>query len=102
MGMFVKGEFDLGQKTAITIPQTALLLRDGFAYVFIAGNDNRVSQQKVEVGPRLGNRVELLNFAPNVKVVSSGTGFLTDGDFVNIVKEIPDTPLSKQLVTTQE
>lgn len=102
MGMFVKGEFDLGEKSAITIPQTALLLRDGFAYVFILDNDNRVTQQKVTVGRRLGNRVEIIGLAANVKVVSSGTGFLTDGDLVHVAKAIPDTPLSKQLMTTQE
>ncbi|WP_433846965.1 efflux RND transporter periplasmic adaptor subunit [Acinetobacter proteolyticus] len=102
MGMFVKGEFDLGEKLALTVPQTALLLRDGFSYVFIVGENNRVSQQKVTLGRRLGDRVELLDLAPNVKVVSSGTGFLADGDLVTIAKEIPETPLSKQLVTTQE
>ncbi|MDO3666139.1 efflux RND transporter periplasmic adaptor subunit [Acinetobacter higginsii] len=102
MGMFVKGEFDLGQKLALTVPQTALLLRDGFAYVFIVNDKNRVTQQKVIVGRRLGDRVELLNLPANVKVVSSGTGFLADGDLVSIAKDIPETPLSKQLVTTQE
>ncbi|OEY95376.1 efflux transporter periplasmic adaptor subunit [Acinetobacter proteolyticus] len=102
MGMFVKGEFDLGEKLALTVPQTALLLRDGFSYVFIVGENNRVSQQKVTLGRRLGDRVELLDLAANVKVVSSGTGFLADGDLVTIAKEIPETPLSKQLVTTQE
>lgn len=102
MGMFVKGEFDLGEKSALTIPQTALLLRDGFAYVFIVDKNNRVTQQKVTVGRRLGSRVEILDLAANVKVVSSGTGFLADGDLVHIAKDIPDTPLSKQLVTTQE
>ncbi|MFW2161050.1 efflux RND transporter periplasmic adaptor subunit [Acinetobacter beijerinckii] len=102
MGMFVKGEFDLGQKLALTIPQTALLLRDGFSYVFILDNKNRVSQQKVQVGRRLGDRVEILDLNPNVKVVSSGTGFLTDGDLVTVAKAIPETPLSKQLVNTQE
>ncbi|MCU4577073.1 efflux RND transporter periplasmic adaptor subunit [Acinetobacter courvalinii] len=102
MGMFVKGEFDLGQKAALTVPQTALLLRDGFSYVFIVNNNNRVTQQKVSVGRRLGDRVEILDLAPNVKVVSSGTGFLADGDLVSIAKDIPDTPLTKQLVTTQE
>ena len=45
-GHVCKGEFDLGEKPALTIPQTALLLRDGFAYVFIVGNNNRVTQQK--------------------------------------------------------
>ncbi|MFV5191365.1 efflux RND transporter periplasmic adaptor subunit [Acinetobacter courvalinii] len=102
MGMFVKGEFDLGQKAALTVPQTALLLRDGFSYVFIVDDNNRVTQQKVSVGRRLGDRVEILDLAPNVKVVSSGTGFLADGDLVSIAKDIPDTPLTKQLVTTQE
>ncbi|UTO18258.1 efflux RND transporter periplasmic adaptor subunit [Acinetobacter sp. Z1] len=102
MGMFVKGEFDLGQKLALTIPQTALLLRDGFSYVFILDNKNRVSQQKVQVGRRLGDRVEILDLNPNVKVVSSGTGFLTDGDLVTVAKAIPETPLSKQLVNIQE
>lgn len=102
MGMFVKGEFDLGEKVALTVPQTALLLRDGFSYVFIVSANNRVTQQKVTVGRRLGDRVEILDLAPNVKVVSSGTGFLADGDLVNIAKDIPDTPLTKQLVTAQE
>ena len=102
MGMFVKGEFDLGQKLALTIPQTALLLRDGFSYVFIVDNKNRVSQQKVQVGRRSGDRVEILDLNPNVNVVSSGTGFLTDGDLVSVAKAIPETPLSKQLVNTQE
>jgi RND family efflux transporter MFP subunit len=102
MGMFVKGEFDLGQKPALTVPQTALLLRDGFSYVFTVNDKNRVTQQKVNVGRRLGDRVEILDLAPNVKLVSSGTGFLADGDLVSIAKDIPDTPLTKQLVTTQE
>ncbi|WP_312102731.1 efflux RND transporter periplasmic adaptor subunit [Acinetobacter venetianus] len=100
MGMFAKGEFDLGQKSALTIPQTALLLRDGFSYVFIVDQQNRVSQQKVSVGRRVGDRVEILDLAnDNVKLVSSGTGFLTDGDLVTVAKDIPETPLTKQLVT---
>ncbi|AXQ22138.1 efflux RND transporter periplasmic adaptor subunit [Acinetobacter wuhouensis] len=102
MGMFVKGEFDLGEKSAITVPQTAVLLRDGFSYVFIVGKDQRVTQQKVTLGRRLNDRVEILDVAENVKLVATGTGFLADGDLVKIGQNIPDTPLSKQLVTTQE
>jgi RND family efflux transporter MFP subunit len=99
MGMFVKGAFDLGQKSALTVPQSALLLRDGFSYVFIVNKDNRVTQQKVTLGRRLGDRVEITDLAANVKVISTGTGFLTDGDLVKVAAVIPDTPLSKQLVT---
>ena len=102
MGMFVKGEFDLGEKPALTIPQTALLLRDGFSYVFIVDQNNRVTQQKVTISRRLGDRVEIMDLPTQVKLVSSGTGFLTDGDLVTVAKDIPDTPLTKQVVYTQE
>ena len=102
MGMFVKGEFDLGEKAALTIPQTALLLRDGFTYVFIVNKDNRVTQQKVTIGRRLKDRIEVIDLPNNnVKLVASGTGFLADGDLIKIAPAIPDTPLTKQLVNTQ-
>lgn len=102
MGMFVKGEFDLGEKTAITIPQTALLLRDGFSYVFVLDKNNRVTQKKVTTGRRQNDRIEILDLPLNVKVVSSGTGFLTDGDLVNVAQAIPETPLTQKLVKSQE
>ncbi|MFN3905948.1 MAG: efflux RND transporter periplasmic adaptor subunit [Acinetobacter junii] len=102
MGMFVKGEFDLGEKTAITIPQTALLLRDGFSYVFVLDQNSRVTQKKVTTGRRQNDRVEILDLPLNVKVVSSGTGFLTDGDLVNVAQAIPETPLTQKLVKSQE
>ncbi|MEN8319504.1 efflux RND transporter periplasmic adaptor subunit [Acinetobacter junii] len=102
MGMFVKGEFDLGEKTAITIPQTALLLRDGFSYVFVLDKNKRVTQKKITTGRRQNDRVEILDLPLNVKVVSSGTGFLTDGDLVNVAQAIPETPLTQKLVKSQE
>lgn len=112
MGMFVKGSFDLGEKPALTLPQSALLLRDGFSYIFIVNKDNRVTQQKVTLGRRLNDRVEILdlpssntnstNHANNIKVVASGAGFLADGDLIKIAHAIPDTPLTKQLVNDQE
>ena len=102
MGMFVKGEFDLGQKPALTVPQTAVLLRDGFSYVFIVNKDNRVTQQKVTLGRRLNDRVEIVDLAANTQLVASGTGFLSDGDLIKRGQAIPDTPLTKQLVSAQE
>ncbi len=102
MGMFVKGEFDLGEKTAITIPQTALLLRDGFSYVFVLDQNSRVTQKKVTTGRRQNDQVEIVDLPLNVKVVSSGTGFLTDGDLVNVAQAIPETPLTQKLVKSQE
>jgi multidrug efflux pump subunit AcrA (membrane-fusion protein) len=99
MGMFVKGTFQLGTQQAMTLPQSSLLLRDGFAYVFTVDNKNQVHQQKVETGRRVGDRVEVMGLPENVRVVASGTAFLTDGDTVKVAKAIPQTPLNRQLAT---
>ncbi len=85
-GMFARGEFDLGESPAITLPQTAVLLRDGFAWIFKVGADSKVIQTKVSVGRRVGDRVELLSaLEPSTRVVASGGGFLADGDLVRVV-----------------
>jgi RND family efflux transporter MFP subunit len=86
-GMFAKGEFDLGVSNALTVPQQAVVVRDGFSYVFRLNPDSRVSQIKVETGRRLENRIELLGgIKPDTLLVVSGAGFLNDGD---LVKNVP-------------
>jgi multidrug efflux pump subunit AcrA (membrane-fusion protein) len=83
--MFARGEFDLGSRPAMTLPQSALLLREGFTYLFrIEGG--KVVQTKVVPGRRLGDRVEITDLAQDVQVVASGVGFLADGDNVRVVE----------------
>jgi len=85
-GMFVRGEIDMGISRALTLPQTAVLLREGFTYVYRIGEDGRVIQSKVEAGRREGDRIEIVDgLAPGVPVVRSGVAFLADGDTVRIV-----------------
>ena len=85
-GMYAKGEFELGQTGAVTLPQSAIVMRDGFAYIYTAGADNRVAQVKVQTGRTVGERVEILSqLAADVRVVATGAGFLNDGDLVRIV-----------------
>lgn len=85
-GMFARGEFELGRTPALTLPQSAVVLRDGFAYVFRQEGADRVAQVKVTLGRRLGERIEILAGLPaQVRVVASGAGFLADGDFVKVV-----------------
>lgn len=87
-GMFARGEFETGSTPALTLPQTALLMRDGFAWVFKVGADNKVQQAKVSVGRRVGDRVEVTSgLDPAAKVVASGGGFLADGDLVRVVAQ---------------
>ncbi len=91
-GMFARGEFETGSSAALTLPQTAVLLRDGFAYVFRLGADNKVTQTKVGVGRRVGDRIEITSgLDPNARVVATGGGFLADGDTVRVV----DAPAAK-------
>ncbi|MCC2957266.1 efflux RND transporter periplasmic adaptor subunit [Massilia sp. IC2-477] len=85
-GMFASGRFELGATTALTVPQQAIAVRDGFSYVFRLNRDNRVSQLKVSTGRRLGDRVEILGgLAAGTPIVVSGAGFLNDGDLVRNV-----------------
>jgi len=85
-GMFARGEFELGREPALALPQSAVVLRDGFAYVFSVGGDGRVVQTKVVIGRRAGERIEIVEgLAADARVVSTGTGFLSDGDLVRVV-----------------
>jgi len=84
-GMFVRGEFRFGSAGALTLPQSAVLLRDGFAWVHKLRPDNRVALTKVGTGRRVADRVEVTGLAPDVRVVASGGAFLADGDTVKVV-----------------
>jgi multidrug efflux pump subunit AcrA (membrane-fusion protein) len=89
-GMFARGEFATGSSTALTLTQSAVLLRDGFSYVFTVGADGRVAQGKVATGRRSGDRVEILQgLDEKARVVASGGGFLADGDTVRVVEAAP-------------
>ena len=84
-GMFAKGEFDFGSSTGLTVPQQAVVVRDGFSYVFQLNTDQRVAQRKVQAGRRLGDRIEVTGVAADAVLVASGAGFLNDGDLVRVV-----------------
>lgn len=84
-GMFARGEFQLGSSDALTVPQEALVVRDGFAYVFAVGADQRVQQRKVQTGRRQADRVEVLSgLTADTTVAVRGAGFLNDGDLVRV------------------
>jgi RND family efflux transporter MFP subunit len=85
-GMFARGELALGEAEGLTLPQSAVLLRDGFHVVMLVGADGRLSQRKVEVGRRTGERIEITGGLPSdARVVASGGAFLGDGDTVRVV-----------------
>ena len=89
-GMFARGEFDLGATPALTVPQPAVVVRDGFSYVYRLNTDSRVSQVKVQTGRVVGDRVEVTQGLPaDARVVAAGAGFLNDGDLVRVADAPP-------------
>ncbi|QGU32460.1 efflux RND transporter periplasmic adaptor subunit [Thermochromatium tepidum] len=89
-GMFVRGELDLGTTPALTLPQSAVLMREGFAYVFRLQPQGTVAQTKVWIDRRLGDRVEIsAGLEVTDTVVDTGVGFLADGDLVRISESGP-------------
>ena len=86
-GMFASGAIEIGHNKVLTLPQSAVLLRDGYNYVFRLGPDNRVIQTKVGIGQRSGDRVTVTNgLEAGTAVVGTGVGFLADGDLVRITE----------------
>jgi RND family efflux transporter MFP subunit len=85
-GMYVKGEITLGQSQAITVAQSAVVVRDGFSYIYTVGADQKVTQVKVQTGRLSGERLEVLSgLKPDARVVVSGGAFLNHGDTVRVV-----------------
>ncbi len=85
-GMYAQGEIALGQSQALTVPQAAVVVRDGFSYVYTVGADQKVSQLKVQTGRQSGDRVEVTSgLKADARVVASGGAFLNHGDTVRVV-----------------
>jgi HlyD family secretion protein len=93
-GMFAAGEFELGRSPALTVPQAALVMRDGHAHLFALQPDGRVREVKVATGRRVGDRVEVTEgLDPATRFVRDGASFLDDGDHVKLVARPADTLL---------
>ncbi len=86
-GMFTLGDFDLGRSAVRALPQSAVIQREGFHYVYRVGKDHKVTQIKVEIGRRLNDQIEITGgLEPEAEVVAAGIAFLADGDTVRVVE----------------
>jgi multidrug efflux pump subunit AcrA (membrane-fusion protein) len=75
------------------VPQPAVVVREGFSYVFRVNPDNRVTQVKVQIGRIAGDRLQVLSgLTPDMRIVASGGGFLNDGDLVRVSNGTPAAP----------
>jgi RND family efflux transporter MFP subunit len=90
-GTYVNGRIVLGQIPALVVPASAIVVRDGESFAFALTSqdeEQRVRQQRVEVGRRRGRDVEILSgLSEGDRVAAQGAGFLDDGDRVRVVSE---------------
>lgn len=96
-GMFASGSFELGEAVALSVPQGAVINADGYSYVFAIGDKGKVTQTRVTLGRRVGERVEILGGLPDgARLVEKGAGFLSDGDTVQVLPAASAMPALAQ------
>lgn len=85
-GAFVEGRIVTSASPALMVPTAAVVMRDGFAYVFAVDADNIAHRIRVHLGASDGGQTELLDgIQPGQSLVAVGAGFLGDGDKVRVV-----------------
>ncbi len=85
-GMFARGELRFDARRSLTLPSSAVLLREGFDVVLVVDAQQRVRQTKVRVLAREGEQVALEGVDEGARVVARGGAFLADGDAVRVVE----------------
>lgn len=87
-GMFTQGQFMLGQRNAVLLPQSAVIEREGFHYAFTVDPQTNTAQRiKLTVGKSQGDMLEVVEgIQPGQSVVASGVAFLAHGDLLKVVQ----------------
>jgi RND family efflux transporter MFP subunit len=87
-GMFANGHIMAGEKNVLTVPESALVQRDGRSYLFEVGPGNKVVRRMVVIGVHREGLVEVTSGVDATAIlVASGGVFLSDGDLVTVTKE---------------
>lgn len=88
-GMFATGEIQTSAVDGLTVPMSALVMRDGRALVYLV-QDGRALERSVTMGSVRGERAEIVSgLAAGELIVGVGAGFLNDGDRVQVVGQTP-------------
>lgn len=83
-GMYGSGMIETGSAEMMTLPDSAVVLRDGKSYVFLIQSGNKVKQQVVTAGQRRDGRIAVEGLTANAEVVETGGAFLSDGVTVRV------------------
>jgi RND family efflux transporter MFP subunit len=83
-GAHARGEIVIDSAQSLSLPESAVLTRDGYAFVYVVGPDRIAHQTRVETGARQNGLVEVSGLKAGAQVVGTGAGFVKDGDLVRI------------------
>lgn len=88
-GAHARGEILMGDSQSLALPESSVLARDGFPFVFTVGADNIAHATRIETGARQGGRVEVSSgLKSDARVVAAGAGFVKDGDLVRVAPTV--------------
>ena len=75
---------------ALALPESSVLARDGYPFVYTVGADSIARLKRIETGARHNGLVEVsAGLAREARVVATGAGFVRDGDLVRIAPVPP-------------
>ncbi|MDB5969141.1 MAG: efflux transporter periplasmic adaptor subunit [Hydrocarboniphaga sp.] len=84
-GEFVGGSFVLGSSSALFVPESSIVLRDGNRYVMKLDANNHVHETKVTTLRRHGEDIEIGSALTAAdRVVKAGGSFVGEGDLVSV------------------
>ena len=85
-GMFLSGKIQTGESSALHVPESAIVYRDGYTYVIAVGDHSIARQIKVTTGRRRENLVEIKGAVSKADpLVLSGGSFVIEGDLLKVV-----------------
>jgi RND family efflux transporter MFP subunit len=84
-GMFAQGRIEAGNQSVLVVPPGAVVYSANTPGVFVVGAEGKAHFHKVVLGDHVGNSIVVKDgVAAGDRVVTTGAGFLNDGDTVKL------------------
>jgi len=88
-GSHLQGEIEIGSAAPWTLPEAALVSRDGQPHVVVVAEHGVARLTRVRTGLRQRGLVEVDGLPAGAQVVSTGAGFVKDGERVRVTTPAP-------------